>query len=158
MRTGIALMVVTLGVSVGCGQEVAVKNVAAKAADAFTGIWIPQSSIYDGKEQLPNKASREMMRLSIENGEYKLYYLTDPVNLMGRRLAVADFSVDEKAGTFELTIKDGIKKGTKLHGIYELGKSSMKICYAPAEKPRPTKFESPAGGETFYDTYERHKK
>ena len=90
----------------------------------------------------------------------------DNKKILTQNIAILEYIADqkpeagliEKAGTFELTIKDGIKKGTKLHGIYELGKTSMKICYAPSEKPRPTKFESPAGAETFCDTYERHKK
>ena len=167
MRAGIASMVVValLGAAASC-QEVTVKGQTPqvepqKVADntqPFTGIWMPQSSVFNGKEQLPDKASRDMIRLSIENAEYKLFYLTDPAKLEGRRLAAADFTVDDKAGTFELKFKDGFKKGEKIHGIFELSKTTLKLCYGPAEKPRPTKFEAPAGGEAFCDTYERYKK
>ncbi len=159
MRARIATFVVALvGLS---ATGTAPKAEEAKPVDgtaAFTGVWIPQSSVFDGKEQLPDKASREMIRLSIENGEYKLYYLTDPAKLLGRRLSVADFSVDSKAGTFELVHKDGIKKGAKLHGIFELTKTTLKICYCPADKPRPTKFDAPAGSDAFCDVWERYKK
>ena len=150
------------------GQEVTVKGQAPqveppKAAEntqPFTGVWMPQSSVFNGKEQLPDKASRDMIRLSIENGEYKLFYITDPDpdKMMGRRLATADLAVDEKAGTFELTIKDGGKKGDRRHGIFELTETGLKMCYGPADKPRPTKFEAPAGSDNFCDTWERRKK
>ena len=161
MRMGIALFVVASMAPTGCGQVAQVKGQApasAGGADAFGGIWIPQSSVFDGKEQLPAKADRDLIRLSVENGDFKLFVLTDPVKLIGQRVSTAGLTVDEKAETFELTIKDGIKKGTKLHGIYEFGKTSMKLCYGPADKPRPTKFEAPAGGTAFYDVYERYKK
>ncbi|GEM_PF-1325808 len=161
MRMGLALLAVALFTAVGFGQEVQVKGstpAPASGTDAFGGIWIPQSSVFDGKEQLPNKADRDPIRLSVENGEFKMYLMTDPVKLIGQRVSTAGLTVDEKAGTFELTIKEGIKKGTKLHGIYEFSKTSMKLCYGPADQPRPTKFEAPAGGTAFCDTYERYKK
>ena len=161
MRMGIALFVVASMAATGCGQAAQVKGetpASASGADAFGGIWIPQSSVFDGKEQLPAKADRDLIRLSIEKDEFKLYLITDPVKLIGQRVSTAGLTVDEKDGTFELTIKEGVKKGVKLHGIYELGKTSMKLCYGPAEKPRPTKFEAPAGGTAFYDVYERYKK
>ena len=161
MRAFMASAVVAFLAATASCQEVAVKGEAPAVANdtqPFTGVWVPQSSVVNGKEQLPDKASRDMIRLSIEHGEYKLYYLTDPVKLEGRRLAVADFTIDEKAGTFELKFKEGIKKDTKIHGIYELGKSTLKLCYCPSDKPRPTKFEAPAGSDAFCDLYELNKK
>lgn len=164
MRTGIAL---GLALAFGCSaaaQEVQVKGQVAakgKASDgtqAFVGVWVPQSCIVKGQEQLPQKADRDAIRLSIENGEYKLYILTDAEKMIGRRVSTAELSVDEKAGTFELTIKEGVKKGVKLHGIFELTKVSLKMCYGPAEKPRPAKFEAAAESDNFYETWERHKK
>jgi len=160
MRAGIALgLALAFGYS-AAAQEVHVKG-QAKAPDgtqAFTGVWVPQSCMVKGQEQLPQKADRDAIRLSIENGEYKLYVLTDPVKLIGRRVSTAELGVDEKAGTFELTIKEGAKKGIKLHGIFELSKTSLKLCYGPAEKPRPTKFEANAESDNFFETWERHKK
>ena len=166
MRVEIAVgLALTFGIS-AAAQEVTVKAQApaetksANGAKALTGHWVAQSCIAKGVEQLPNKAAREMIRLSIENGEYKLYYITDPdpEKTMGRRLATADLAVDEKTGTFELTIKDGGKKGDKRHGIFELTDTGLKMCYGPADKPRPTKFEAPVGSENFCDTWERRKK
>ena len=162
----VVVLVVAIVGAVASGQVVTVKGQAPDVAppkaagntEPFTGVWMPQSSVFNGKEQLPDKASREMIRLSIENGEYKLFYITDPGKMFGRKLAVADFTVDDKSGTFELKFKDGFKKGEKIHGIFELSETKLKLCYGPSEKPRPTKFEAPAGGEAFCDTYERYKK
>jgi uncharacterized protein (TIGR03067 family) len=166
MRAGIAVgLALAFGMSAS-GQEVNLKGQAPaetkspNGAKALTGHWVAQSCIAKGQEQLPNKAAREMIRLSIANGEYKLFYITDPdpEKMMGRRLATADLAVDEKAGTFELTIKDGGKKGDKRHGIYELTKTGLKMCYGPADKPRPTKFEAPADSDNFCETWELYKK
>ena len=164
MRAGIAVGLALAFGMAAAAQEVTVKGQApseAKAsngAHAFTGVWVPQSCIVKGQEQLPKQADRDAIRLSIENGEYKLYVLTDAVKLVGRRVSTAELGVDEKAGTFELTIKEGVKKGLKLHGIFELTKTSLKMCYGPAEKPRPTKFEAPAESENFCETWDRYKK
>ncbi len=164
MRAGIAVGLALAFGMAAAAQEVTVKGQAPaeakvpNGAKALTGHWVAQSCVAKGVEQLPNKTAREMIRLSIENGEYKLYYLTDPEKLLGRPLAVADLTVDQKAGTFEITIKDGTKKGEKRHGIFEITENSLKMCYGPADKPRPTKFEAPAESDNFCDTWARHKK
>ena len=160
MRAGIALGLALAFGHFAAAQEVQVKGLtkAPDGTQAFIGVWVPQSCIVKGQEQLPQKADRDAIRLSIENGEYKLYILTDAEKMIGRRVSTAELSVDEKAGTFELTIKEGVKKGVKLHGIFELTKVSLRMCYGPAEKPRPAKFEAAAESDNFYETWERHKK
>lgn len=121
------------------------------------GVWAPVSCVYDGTEQMGDAKVKEAIRLSIEKGEYKLYYLTDPVEMIGKRLSAATLTVDEKAGTFALSITDGQKKGEKVHGIYELKGDTLKLCYAPADQPRPTKFDAPKGGTAFNEEWARAK-
>ena len=123
----------------------------------WVGVWSPVSCLYDGAEQMGDAKIRDAIRLSIEKGEYKLYYLTDPVELVGKRLSVAALSVDEKAGTFALHITDGQKKGEKVLGIYELKGDTLKLCYAPADQTRPTKFEAPKGTAVFCEEWARAK-
>ena len=79
MRIAIVLFVASCVVVTGCLPEAQVNGAPKPASktEAFTGIWIPQSSIAKGVEQLPEKASREMIRLSIVNDEYKMYLLED---------------------------------------------------------------------------------
>lgn len=165
------LLAASLVVAVGCGPE---PQAAAQAPappatlpaatdpppptpKEWVGVWAPVSCVYDGTEQMGDAKVRDAIRLSIEKGEYKLYYLTDPVELVGKRLSVATLSVDEKGGTFSLSITDGQKKGEKVHGIYELKGDTLKLCYAPSDKPRPTKFEAPKGGSAFNEEWARAK-
>ena len=66
--------------------------------------------------------------------------------------------MNDKAGTFEMTIKDGYKKGERLHGIYAIKGDVLKMCYCPVDKPRPKDFVSPKGSEVFNEEWTRTKK
>ncbi len=124
---------------------------------AFVGVWAPTSCVYDGVEQLGDAKVRDALRLSVENGEYKLYFLTDPVELIGKRVSAAKLTADEKAGTFGLTITDGQGKGKEVHGIYKIDGETMKLCYGPVDQARPTKFEAPKGAVVFNEEWSRVK-
>jgi len=65
--------------------------------------------------------------------------------------------VDEKAGTFTLTIGSGLGNGKKMHGVYEVTADRLKVCYGPADQPRPTKFESAKGSGVFNEDWARVK-
>ncbi len=157
-----------LGLILGCGNEPRANAQAPEPVKALpatpelpkeiVGVWLPVSCQSDGAEQMGDKATREAVRLSIENGSHKLYYLTDPVEMKGQRLSSAAFVVDEKNGTFTLNITEGKKKGEKVHGIYELKEDTLKLCYGPADKARPEKFESLKGSDTFNEVWTRYKK
>ena len=157
-------------VALGCGPEPqAAAQVPApvnklSAADPpvptpkeWVGVWAPKSCVCDGAEMMGDAKSRDSIRLSIENGEYKLYVITDPVELVGKRLSVAALTVDEKGGTFALTIGSGLGEGKKVHGIYEVTADALKLCYGPADKPRPTKLESTKGSGLFHEEWARVK-
>lgn len=123
---------------------------------AFVGVWLPVSCQMNGKEEFGEREKKEF-RLSIENGMHKLYLLTDPVKMEGVRIHAAKLTVDEKAGTFELEVAESkLKgKGDKIHGIFEFDGDKMKLCYAPADKPRPAKFEAPKGSDALCEVWER---
>lgn len=123
----------------------------------WVGVWAPLSCVCDGTEMMGDAKTRDTLRLSIENGEYKLYALTDPVELVGKKVSTAALAVDEKAGTFTLTIATGLGEGKKVHGIYEVTADKLKLCYGPADKPRPTRFESAKGGGVFNEEWARVK-
>jgi uncharacterized protein (TIGR03067 family) len=70
-----------------------------------------------------------------------------------------------RAGTFKL---DATKNPREMDstsdekevslGIYEIESDSYKICFAPAGKPRPTKFSSEPGSGQILQVWERQKK
>ena len=163
MRKAFAVVAVACGfLTTAAAQQPdpAVKQAAAKddTPKAFVGVWVPVSCKYDGAEQMSDQTTRDSIRLSIENGQHKLYFLTDLAKMEGKRLSTATLSVDEKAGTFELTMTDGYKKGEKVHGVFAFDGDQMKLCYGPSDKPRPTKFDAPKDSGAFNEVWTRHKK
>ena len=116
----------------------------AKApAGVLDGVWLPEKCEYQGKDELEPKL-KDALRLSIEKGEHKLYFLTDPSKMIGQRLSTAVLTVDEKKGTFELAMNDGQRKGEKVHGIFEITGDTLKLCYGPSTEDRPTTFAAKA--------------
>jgi uncharacterized protein (TIGR03067 family) len=49
--------------------------------------------------------------------------------------------------TIDLEITDGESKGQRWVGIYEVAGYVHRACFAPAGKPRPTRFASEAGSD-----------
>lgn len=117
------------------------------------GYWQPDSVQFDGKEQLPDAKSREPLMLVLADSEYRMYYMTDAKAGKAFRLFVGDFRPDPASKTFEMTVREGQKKGLKVHGIYEVKGDKLKLCYVPADKPRPAKFEAPAGSGVFCEVW-----
>jgi len=57
--------------------------------------------------------------------------------------------------TIDFTATSGAAAGEKFRGIYEYGKSTRKMCFAPATKERPTNYQADAGSERISLTFER---
>jgi uncharacterized protein (TIGR03067 family) len=62
-----------------------------------------------------------------------------------------------KPKTIDFTPTSGDSKGELFWGIYELGETTRKLCFAPAGKDRPTEFRSTAGSDHILVTFERVK-
>src|SRR5579885_3274402 len=95
----------------------------------FVGYWKPQSIVYEGVEQMPDPASRASITLGIKDGEYRMFVQSDPKEDKHLRLFTADLRLDPGSRGFELTIKDGQKKGERRHGIYEFKDGQLRLCY-----------------------------
>lgn len=61
------------------------------------------------------------------------------------------FSVDDtkKPKQIEVTATEGMDKGKKWHGIYEIDGDTMKAVVGPTDKDRPTKYEASEGVRSF---------
>jgi uncharacterized protein (TIGR03067 family) len=153
MKALTLLIAVVLATSVSLiAQEV--KPAVPPALLPWNGVWSPLGCEYDGQQQL-NGDSKSSIRLSIIGAEYRMYLITDEKQMMGRRLATSQLEVNDKAGTFVMTIQDGYRKGEKVHGIYKIDNDALRMCYGPASKPRPTEFAAPKGSEVFNETWQR---
>ena len=121
----------------------------------WDGNWKPLSVIADDEEQMKTPEAKAMITLVVKDGEHRLYVLKDAAKGLHYRLSTADLSIDSGARTFELSVKQGHKKGEKLHGIYEQTSDRLRLCYGPAARPRPTEFKAPKGSELFLETWVR---
>jgi len=117
------------------------------------GFWKCESIVFDGAEQMGNPKEREALTLVVKDGEYRMYCLSDPAKNLHVRLFTGAIALDAATKTFTLTVTDGREKGKKVHGIYELTKDGFKTCYAPADKPRPAKFEAAKDSGQFVESW-----
>lgn len=161
MRPLIGLAALFLAVGLAAAQTPAPPPAAPTAADElkkFQGFWKPDSIVADGEEKLPDAKSRALLTLVVKESEYRLYVASDPSQDKHMRLLTADIALDAAAKTFEVTIKDGLKKGEKRHGIYSLDDGKLQLCYGPADKPRAAKFEAPKGSDLLLEKWSPEKR
>ena len=62
-----------------------------------------------------------------------------------------------KPKTMETTASNGPYKDKELLGIYELDGNTLRICYAPPGKDRPTEFTTKAGSGWILTVHKRAK-
>jgi uncharacterized protein (TIGR03067 family) len=151
MRKGLCLVVALVG------GAAAVAQAPAPTEKLKEGYWKPEKVEFQGKQQLAGQQAKDLMTLIVQGAEYRMYYTTDSAKGLAVRLFTGEFKADPATKTFEMEVKDGQKKGHKVHGIYEVNKDTLKLCYAPVNEPRPTKFESPADGEVFNEVWTYQK-
>jgi uncharacterized protein (TIGR03067 family) len=130
--------------------------------DKLQGYWKPLQCEYEGKAQMPTEVMKQVT-VVFDKSEYHLYFKDDKqTDKNGKplvlRLALANVALDAATKTITFEFADGPLKGKKSHGIYEIAGNQLKMCYGPAEKPKPTKFESPANSGYFLETWVRQEK
>lgn len=144
-------------------------NLAARAVEPKTdddlaslqGNWKPLQCEFQGVPQMPADVMKQVT-VVFDKNEYHLYFVDKGKDGQPKvlKLAVANIGLDAttnpKTMTFEFA--DGPFKGQKRHGIYEIAGNQLKMCYGPADKPKPTKFEATANSGFFLETWARQVK
>jgi uncharacterized protein (TIGR03067 family) len=129
--------------------------------DKLQGYWKPLQCDYEGKAQMSTDQMKQVT-VVFDKNEYHLYFKDSKLDAAGKpvilRLAKADVTLDSATKSITFEFADGPLKGKKSHGIYELAGNQLKMCYGPVDKPKPTKFESPAGSGYFLETWARQTK
>ena len=122
---------------------------------ALQGNWKPLSIQFEGKDQM---TATELQKVTavFDQKEYHLYYAdkaVSPPKVL--KLAVANVAVDPNANprAIDFTFAVGPLQGQKCHGIYELAGNQLKLCYGPADKPRPTGFSAPHKSGYFLEVW-----
>jgi uncharacterized protein (TIGR03067 family) len=69
------------------------------------------------------------------------------VTIGGKPFMKAKFTIDptKKPKTIDYMVLEGLTKGKKQLGIYELDGDTVKFCFAVPDKERPKDFTSPEG-------------
>ena len=155
----VALAIVGMGVAAFCA-------LSARAADpkpaddlaSLQGNWKPLQCEYEGSPQMPADVMKQVTAVFDKN-EYFLYFVDKGRDGQPKvlRLAHASVGLDTTTGPRSITFEfaDGPLKGQKRHGIYEIAGNQLKLCYGPADKPRPTDFKAPPKSGYFLETWAR---
>jgi uncharacterized protein (TIGR03067 family) len=122
-----------------------------KEVRKFQGTWTFESSVAGGKE-LPAGALEGLI-LTFE-GDRHTVKKGDQVIQVG--IQKLDPSKSPKA--IDVTLTEGVKKGTVMLGIYEINGDTLKVCFDAEGQKRPTQFKSAPGSETFVNVHKRVKK
>ncbi|MEX0713417.1 MAG: TIGR03067 domain-containing protein [Pirellulales bacterium] len=103
-----------------------------------------------------NKAMEEdATKLTVVNGSDGTWSLRSEDKEISKGTSTIDPT--KKPKTIDFTPTEGEGKGNEYQGIYELGKKTRKMCFAPPGKERPTEFSSTSGSEHILVTFEREK-
>jgi uncharacterized protein (TIGR03067 family) len=119
-----------------------------KDMDALQGKWQITSLTRDGKDQdVPKDAVRV-----VKDDKYTVTPRPG-VTIEGT------FKIDPtaKPKTIDTTPTTGDNKGKTSLGIYEIDGDTLKICWAPAGKDRPTEFKSAEGSGVFLAVHKKVK-
>jgi uncharacterized protein (TIGR03067 family) len=157
----VAVGVALLGVSVAKTQNPPKPAVPlSPELKALQGFWKPLSIVYEGKPEVAVEGMKKITAV-FDKAEYYMYYVDRSqeqpnVYRLAQMNVTLDVTTTPKTFVFECAV--GALKGEKRHGIYELAGNELKLCYGPADKPRPTQFESAPGSSHFLEVWARQPK
>ena len=122
---------------------------------ALQGYWKPLSIKFEDKDQM-TAADLQKVTVVFDQSEYHLYFKeTSKEGATPIRLALANVALSPAASPkgIEFTFAAGPLKGQKCHGIYELAGNQLKLCYGPADRPRPAGFGAPPKSGYFLEVW-----
>jgi uncharacterized protein (TIGR03067 family) len=153
---GVAGMTLALAVTAPGANPAPADDLAA-----LQGNWKPLQCEYEGEPQMPADLMKQVTTV-FDKSEYHLYFVDKDKGGQPKvlRLAMATVALDPSTNpkTITFTFADGPMKGEKRHGVYELAGNQLKLCYGPADKPRPNVFAAPAKSGYFLETWARQAK
>jgi uncharacterized protein (TIGR03067 family) len=122
-----------------------------KEVKKFQGTWTIESSKSGGKE-LPANELKGLI-VTFEGDKHTVKKGDEVIQVGTQKL---DPSKSPK--TIDVTMTEGPNKGTVMLGIYEINGDTLKVCFDPEGKKRPTEFKSAPGSENFVNVHKRVKK
>ena len=152
MRISSAVVFCAIGfaASGGSGTVADDKAELEKEARKFQGTWTFESSVTGG-EELPADHLK-LVVVTFEGDKHTVKRGDDVIQVGTQKL---DPSKTPK--TIDVTMLEGPHKGTVMPGIYEINADTLKVCFDPEGKTRPTEFKSPPGSKNFVNVHKRVK-
>jgi uncharacterized protein (TIGR03067 family) len=159
-RFGAVVALVAGLAGVGSAQAPPPAAVPLDDLGQLQGHWKPLQVEANGQPQMTADVMKQVTAV-YDKTEYHLYFIDGVKNNQPKvlKLAVATISLDPTTNpkTIVFEFADGPFKGQKRHGIYEIAGNQLKVCYGPAERPKPTTFAAPAGSGLFYEVWAKQK-
>ena len=123
---------------------------------SLQGYWKPLSVEFEGKPQMTADQMKQVT-VVFDQSEYHLYFVEKDKNGQPKPLRLAQLNVTVDGATNPKSIAmeyaEGPLKGQKRHGIFEVAGNQLKLCYGPADKPKPNTFAAPANSGLFLEVW-----
>jgi uncharacterized protein (TIGR03067 family) len=144
MRIALVTLLCTLGLSAsgGTGARADDKADVEKELKTFQGTWTFES-VEAGGKKLPADQFKGMT-VTFEGDKYSVKKGDKVVEAATQKL---DPSKSPK--TLDAKVTDGPNKGAVILGIYEISGDTLKVCFDPEGKKRPTEFKGESGSQTL---------
>ena len=144
MRIALVTLLCTLVLTAsgGTGGRAGDKADVEKELKKFQGTWTFESVEAGGKE-VP-AAEFKGITVTFEGDKYTVKKGDEVIQAATQKL---DPSKSPK--TLDVTVAEGPNKGAVMLGIYEISGDTLKVCFDPEGKKRPTQFKSASGSQTL---------
>ncbi|MBS0262405.1 MAG: TIGR03067 domain-containing protein [Planctomycetes bacterium] len=151
MRTLMPCLIGTLGLVVvlSVPADEATESSVRNDRKQIAGVWRVTTLEVSG-QRADDADARKLTVINDADGGWKL--LSE-----GREVCQGtnQFAFVNQMRTIDFTATTGDIAGQKFVGIYELGDQTRKLCFGPADRPRPARFTTTAGSDTIYLTLTR---
>jgi uncharacterized protein (TIGR03067 family) len=144
MRIALGVLLCTLGLTAtgGSGARADDKADVEKELEKFRGAWTFESVEAGGKEV--SAAEFKGVTVTFAGDKYTVKKGDEVIQAATLKL---DPAKSPKA--FDVTVAEGPNKGAVMPGIYEISGDTLKVCFDPEGKERPTQFKGASGSQTL---------
>jgi uncharacterized protein (TIGR03067 family) len=144
MRIALVTLLCILGLTAsgGTGARADDKADVEKELKMFQGTWTFESVEAGGKEVPADQFKG--MTVTFEGDKYSV-----KTGDMVVEAATLKLDPSKSPKTLDATVAEGPNKGTVILGIYEINGDTLKVCFDPEGKKRPTEFKSAPGSQTL---------